>query len=90
MDNKEKIFLSVTHTKKTRDGVKSKKEVFEIMDLYAKEVAIDFLKWCVSNYSVQNEGFGLNQFKDGSATIWIDNEEKTMDELFELYLNSKK
>jgi len=72
----------------TDEGIK--RNVYAAMDEYAKQEAIEFLKWAVNEHSVDCEGFSLsgNRFLGGD-TKFVNGEELTMSQFYELYLKSK-
>lgn len=55
----------------------------------AKQECIEFLKWAVKNHSVDYEGFSLSLFNNGDVKKFVDGEELTMDEFYNLYITSK-
>ncbi len=64
-----------------------------ILDSYAeqekKKDSVAFLLWCVNNHS-HYEGFSVNKFNDNrQETIFVNNEEISLDQLYQLYLQHK-
>lgn len=67
-----------------------KRNVYVSMEIYAKQEAIEFLKWSVKNHSIDFEGFTLSgNIKLGGDTKFVNGEELTMSQFYELYLKSK-
>lgn len=81
--HKNNIFL-------TSDVTFDEHNIYAAMDEYAKQEAIEFLKWAVNEHSVDCEGFSLsgNRFLGGD-TKFVNGEELTMSQFYELYLKSK-
>jgi len=66
------------------------KWIYPAIDEYAKQEAIEFLKWAVENHSVDCEGFSLSGNKSmGGATKFVNGEELSIGQFYELYLKSK-
>lgn len=65
-------------------------DVEEAMDMWAKRQAIEFIVWAVKNYSVEFEGFSLNFFTNGEAKIFVNHEEITIEQLYNLFLEHQK
>jgi len=64
--------------------------IYAAMDEYAKQEAIEFLKWAVNEHSDDCEGFTLSGNKSlGGATKFVNREELTMSQFYELYLKFK-
>lgn len=71
-------------------GEIEREDCYEAMDKYAKQEAIEFLKWSVKNHSIDFEGFTLSgNIKLGGDTKFVNGEELTMSQFYELYLKSK-
>jgi hypothetical protein len=64
--------------------------IYSAMDEYAKQECIEFLKWAVKEHSVSFEGFSLSGNRLlGGDTKFVNGEELTMSQFYELYLQSK-
>jgi len=61
------------------------------MDVYAKQEAIEFLKWAVENHSDSYEGFSLSgNTKLGGETKFVNGEELTISQFYDLYKSEPK
>ena len=64
--------------------------IYSAMDDYAKQECIEFLKWAVNEHSVPFEGFSLSGNRLlGGDTKFVNGEELTMSQFYDLYLQSK-
>ena len=92
---KEKILQDkITYSQSDYYGeinfVVEREDCYEAMDEYAKQECIEFLKWAVKEHSVPFEGFSLSGNRLlGGDTKFVNGEELTMSQFYDLYLQSK-
>ena len=81
--HKNNIYLSKEETFTETD-------IYSAMDEYAKQECIEFLKWAINEHSADYEGFSLSANRLlGGDTKFVNGEELTMSQFYELYLQSK-